>query len=461
MMVKKVKGAFPVLLSGACFGTWFLTFMLIEATVNELGTAVVGSDAVNFIYTFGLIWTGIGFLSFPLLHKIITGKKLQDALMIVIGLLAIIALLMMLETNFIGLFLASAAISLLACGYIGAYIHYDIAMRFARKPYTGKMLGISMGIAIILQYIIQNVTVPSSWALSGIIGMLVVILFGIFLSKAMNTEFKESLPNEERNLKVSRLIIAIVLMSMVAGMIDSVLTAFNAEKVYDIYSGARLFYALGLIVAGIVADLKERKYLALATVCAILLSSSCMFFLSEEVGYFAGTALMYLYSSFYVIFFTLMFIDHAPYSRCPKLWAGMGRIVRSLGLALTVIPAFKIYGAVGSIVLATASCLLSIVILLVLLPNILAAVDDRSPTMRLAEISSQEKLEIFAKHCSLTPRESEVLEKLLTTDEDLQDIADSLYISRRMVQRHVTSIYEKTQTKTRVGLFQSYIKFNG
>lgn len=45
----------------------------------------------------------------------------------------------------------------------------------------------------------------------------------------------------------------------------------------------------------------------------------------------------------------------------------------------------------------------------------------------------------------------------MTTEDDLQGIADSLNISRRMVQRYVSSIYEKTETKTRLGLFQSYI----
>ena len=118
-------------------------------------------------------------------------------------------------------------------------------------------------------------------------------------------------------------------MSLVAGMIDSVLTAFNAEKSYDIYGGVRLFYALGLILAGVLADIRERKYLPLSTVCTILLSSVCMFFLSDKVSYFAGTALMYLYSGFYVIFLTVMFLDFAPKSGRPELWAGMGRIVRS------------------------------------------------------------------------------------------------------------------------------------
>ena len=47
----------------------------------------------------------------------------------------------------------------------------------------------------------------------------------------------------------------------------------------------------------------------------------------------------------------------------------------------------------------------------------------------------------------MTPRETEVLEKLLTTEDGVQEIADSLYISRRMLQRYIASIYEKDGNK--------------
>ena len=263
--------------------------------------------------------------------------------------------------------------------------------------------------------------------------------------------------------KALLLIVAVVLMSLVAGMIDSVLTAFNAEKSYDIYGGVRLFYALGLILAGVLADIRERKYLPLSTVCTILLSSVCMFFLSDEISYFAGTALMYLYSGFYVIFFTVMFLDFAPKSSRPELWAGMGRIVRSFTVAATVLPALTIYDAVGNTVLAVVSCLLSILILLVLLPYLSSAAISPKPTEDLPcgspTLSPQERLKLYAQHCSLTPRETEVLEQLLTTEDGVQEIADSMYISRRMVQRYISSIYEKTETKTRLGLYQSYMNF--
>lgn len=52
-----------------------------------------------------------------------------------------------------------------------------------------------------------------------------------------------------------------------------------------------------------------------------------------------------------------------------------------------------------------------------------------------------------------TPKEIETFEKLVTTEMGVQEIADEMGISRRVLQRHISSIYEKTETKTRIGLY--------
>ena len=49
-----------------------------------------------------------------------------------------------------------------------------------------------------------------------------------------------------------------------------------------------------------------------------------------------------------------------------------------------------------------------------------------------------------------------MLQKLLVSDGSVQDIADELYISRASLYRHISSMNEKTGTKTRVGLIQYY-----
>ena len=64
----------------------------------------------------------------------------------------------------------------------------------------------------------------------------------------------------------------------------------------------------------------------------------------------------------------------------------------------------------------------------------------------------QERLRAFAQEYQLTPRELDVLAAVTANEQPLKQVADDLGISLRMVQRHLTSIYEKTSTQTRAGL---------
>ena len=79
---------------------------------------------------------------------------------------------------------------------------------------------------------------------------------------------------------------------------------------------------------------------------------------------------MYTYSGFYVVFFTVSFIDLAPRTKSPELWAGMGRIIRSITAALTAIPMVVVFEQFGSVVLIAGSCIFSVMTLLVLFKNI-------------------------------------------------------------------------------------------
>lgn len=73
-------------------------------------------------------------------------------------------------------------------------------------------------------------------------------------------------------------------------------------------------------------------------------------------------------------------------------------------------------------------------------------------------MSEKKYLQMFSEQFALTIRETEVLEKLVTTEDGVKEIADALCISRRGLQRHIASIYEKTKTKSRIGLFQIYME---
>lgn len=444
-----------------CFALCFFSFMMAEAMTNSRANELLGAERVNTVYAIGLLCTGVGFLSFSALRRLFKNERVRKAVICIVGIVCIISCCVFLTIDHIGLFSLFAGLSLVSCGHIGGCVYYHHAMTFLGSPYIGRATGIGMSLAILIQILIHNLIVTKAVFIISIAISILLVLFIIFrLPKDWMLENPLPYSSENKTDKKTAgiLIAAVALMSLVSGTMDAVITFFDAAGELNVYYGVRLFYALGLLAAGFLADMQNKKYLPLATACIILLSSASTALLGSKAGSYTGIALMYLYSGFYVIFFTVMFCDFAPKTKHPELWAGMGRVVRCVFVSLTVMPVMQIYKAAGSAALVVISCALSIVLLLVLLPFIVSAL-KKEPEIQAETPSHEELMQRFAKLYALTPRETEVLEKLLSTEEGVQEIADGLFISRRVLQRYISSVYEKTGTKSRIGLFQNYTRY--
>ena len=438
----------------ACFALCFLAFMLAEAAVNTRAAALLGPQRVTIAYALGLVCTGLGFLSFTLLRKLVRGERGRKHVVVLAGVLCIASAVLLLTTEQTALFLLCAALCLLSCGHMGGCVYYNHAMIFQESSCMGRATGIGMALAVLLQFLIQSVIPLDAVFLVSMVASILLVVF--LVSKAPQPAAMTIAPTSPNKMPSARvalvLLLAVILMSLVSGLIDGVITAFDSAGTFDAYHGVRLFYAVGLAAAGWVADLRERRLLPLVTACFILLSSVSTALFSSPAGYFAGVALMYVYSGFYVIFLTVPFCGFAPQTSRPELWAGLGRTARCFTVAAVVPSTPWLYDAWGSTVLTVASCLLSVAVLLVMLPLIVRGEQKEQP------LSPEQALEQFCQSCHLTPRESEVLQKLLESEDSLQIIATDLAISVRMVQRYVTSIYEKTGAKSRTGLHQLYTR---
>lgn len=75
-----------------------------------------------------------------------------------------------------------------------------------------------------------------------------------------------------------------------------------------------------------------------------------------------------------------------------------------------------------------------------------------APSVDDAAIDPEAHLADFAGRFSLTPRETEVLAAVTADERTLKHVAADMGISLRVLQRHLTSLYQKTGTQSRVGL---------
>lgn len=77
-------------------------------------------------------------------------------------------------------------------------------------------------------------------------------------------------------------------------------------------------------------------------------------------------------------------------------------------------------------------------------------------TVATAELTSDERLDAFVATFELTERERDILEALVVSDQSVQDIATTLFLSRSTLYRHISSINKKTGTASRVALINFF-----
>lgn len=85
---------------------------------------------------------------------------------------------------------------------------------------------------------------------------------------------------------------------------------------------------------------------------------------------------------------------------------------------------------------------------------------DLAPTcsdpepVEATELTSDERLDVFVATFGLTERD--ILEVLVVSDQSVQDIATTLFLSRSTLYRHISSINKKTDTASRVALINFF-----
>lgn len=457
MDIKQKHLLFPGSGALTAFACQFILFQLTESLVNDRAAALLGVETVNAVYSAGLFSTASGYLLFAFMSWRI-GSAARKVLLACMGVAYLCSSTCMARTAQPPVFVACALAGLLSAGYLGGLTHWILAAALRDGRYTGRATGAAIAAGIGLQYLVQSL-LPMPAALAVWLAAAVfIVAFGYRCSRGdcfSAPPSARSGPEPLLRRRLFVLIAAVILMSMIISLDDTICVTFHAQGSVNLYGAPRLFYAGSVLLAGFLADRRGRAYLPLATVCVVLISGFTFAFLSRPDTYWINACLLYTYSGFYVEFFTVMFLAAAPRSGCPELWAGMGRITRSYTLAIVTVPFIRLFDAFGVVPMMVLSTVFSMGCLVLFFTSGMLSPARTGETPP----SDFRSLEGFAQKHHLTPRETDVLERLLTTDDDLQEIADSLYISRRMVQRYVSSIYEKTETKTRIGLFRNYMDF--
>lgn len=269
----------------------------------------------------------------------------------------------------------------------------------------------------------------------------------------------------------------------------------------------RILMAIGGFAGGVLFDLHRTRYLGITMFWVALLSFGALLGVQASAPRAIGEFVYFLGSGVFMTFYTTVFIWIAPFLRAPDLWCSMGRALNNVTAIALGVPTLLVIDSTNPV--AVVVLLIPLIIginallfaagMLDLHPrprgdgaagrtgqqvgapgsagNITpgqAATSERTPVASEAAhgiangdmpvqsaatdhapeaaIDPEAHLADFAGRFSLTPRETEVLAAATADERPLKHVAADMGISLRVLQRHLTSLYQKTGTQSRVGL---------
>lgn len=367
------------------------------------------------------------------------------------------------------------ALEILGCvafyglGMLGAAAHHAFALAFQDDPKLATGAGAAYAAGILLQFAVNLLDCGgiAELIVLGIATIAISALCGApqdadtAASPAANP-FAE--PSHTLAKQAYWSIALVMILACLFSTLDNVVTFSNAHGTIAVQTWPRLFLAASGLAAGIVFDLAERRYMGLVMLGVTVLSTISILAVEAGADPNLGLIVFYLSSGFFVTFFTATFTQLAPRMHAPALWAGMGRAVNNVcafttsGVSLALVTSGNVaLIMIGAVVLLVAASAAFVAAGLFRLPQ----TEQEREHQKLAEEalaapSIEEQRQAFIADHALTPREVDVLVAVTQDERPLKQIAEELGISMRMVQRHLSPIYQKTDTQTRAGLTKAF-----
>lgn len=449
---------------------------------------LAGPDSVVGAQASILVTSAIGLVGYSLVNRTAAARH-RSILAGVLGTVSALLLVATQLTQNANALLSLGCLLFLILGMLGNATYFSVAQTHYASNFLSRLVGASYAAGLLAQFLLHSLA-PNSVIEAAIIGASIIAL-GFALAARRNVlhviPVRSALPekdqrtaNERDALKEAILLLACVsLIACVFSTLDNVVTLANAQGMFDLSTWPRLLLAVSGIAAGFIFDLTKHRYSTVTILCVAMFSLVSALAIQTSSEVLLGLVIFYLSSGFFVVFFTSSFLRIAMRCANPSLWAGMGRAANNACAALVAMPSIALISSGDIMLISSITIALAMVTFLVAhaLENVRRTARHKAEieALKLAELTAaqmqtakpQEEpeakaptdkstpdkhLAAFSERYSLTPRERDVLSSVCSSEETLQCIADDMGISLRALQKHLTSIYRKSDTQSRAGL---------
>ena len=434
-------------------------FLGIEYLFVDMVSLLVSENRIVLSQNYVLGMSCLGFILYPLYNHYFKGLSRKICIVISVAIIGLITIIYLHPTY--PLTLITGLFLFLFLGGLGGVTSYKALCILPDQKYLARCVGLSYMIGILLQFINNNFISVS--LIESIVLDIFMCLLMFVLTTVPNTlkhHLDVSMVKKERQICGGLLILLVFMMSCVFSTLDNAVTLLHATGEINVEELPRILLALSGFVGGIIFDLKERRFMSMIMYCVMVLSTICIVVLKYSESLLIGLLIFYMTSGFFVVFFTASFMEIASYMKFPDLWAGLGRAVNNLAAVILSRSSLVLINSQGNLmVVVLVICLFVIVTIIASTYSLQRKVlIEKLGESKIALFSKEEKLLKIKEQYTFTPREIEVFEYLTSTEDSVQDIANNMYISKRTLERYISSIYKKTGVKSRIGLLNIYNK---
>lgn len=480
--IKKLSGNIIAL------ALFYFIFLCSEYMFDNRMAVFTDSNGVVMAQSFILGSSVPGFLSYYFIERFCDRRSFNKKIILCIsGVLSLICMIGIYLTGSYAGELLLGIILFIVLGYFGSLIHTQAALAVKRLDdgLNGitQLAGISYGIGILLQLVHNNLIADGMCQvifLAAAMIIMTVFCAGSLCEVCGYTCSAEGYGDAPKKLGII-LILIVFVMTFVFATLDNAVTLVHAAGSVDIGQWPRIILAYSGIVAGFLYSADDNRMMDFIMYIVLLLSTTCLIVISCGGPFMIGLIIFYLSAGFFSVYFASRFMIFACHTDKPALWAGMGRAVNNTAAVVVAGVSLYIMRAPQYVTMITGVLLFAVTSVIVfayheqlrrgdteIYSSVASHNQENVYRKRQAEdkaeitvhetvkMTDDELLELFVQEFHLTPREGEVLDYLLHSDESMQDVAKQLAVSRAALYRHIANMNEKTQTKARMGLVQFY-----
>ena len=300
-----------------------------------------------------------------------------------------------------------------------------------------------------------------------ILNVAVVCMSAYFRAAKSEAEVGRTEVRQESSpaLKISVLVLSAVIITLF-GTVHEMSGYFplTAEVNYsNTKEFARAFYAITLVAAGIINDLKRQLG---GIICMVLMVMPFVFVALK--GYYSNAFVIlivsYLVTGFYSVFRSISFADYASeYGNYGFIAVGglfFGRLGEAIGFGTSEFFEDKVL----ALVLVNTILYIATIVLFACQQYLMGSKGLWGGTAMVKTDNEGEEnrtsaLEKFSANYGLSAREVEVLEQILAGKSN-NEISEALFISGNTVKFHMKNILKKTECANRTELISMYERKN-